>query len=472
MPDPTSPDSNLGGAAKDSNQNFSSKSVGDPAQTCGTNPPPIPASKEPADLIVTVTDASTGQPVANAKVSISGPQSGEATADATGTAEFKGVAPGAYTIKATYKGYVQGPASASVPAASTTMATVSLTPLAVLVVELGFSGDFDLKEWNDDSAKRVDIVDPVWKAADGTNKPACYKMGSDTIKLAPKLKISPLPTQSETLSLRANISAPAMKLEKNGISVSSGTASLYVADVSLVSGKFDNKVQILLLSIQWTYSWDGGATWKNANATGPHKVFLVYNTPIEAPLFDFALQKACGYATNESTVSGVASKINKGIPSDMSYDPGFAAPGHVLGYYGYGSCLCMNNAALMAYLCRSIGLAASMVYVWGGRSAAEQTMFSFLGSSVSFRVLVAAKDSADENPHFTYHVQTRVSGTDYDPSYGNVGLITLNETAPAAAPLPAATRQTKIASVVSGLPGGWPPWSSSTNSGWTCPHTK
>lgn len=470
-PDPIPPGSALGDAAKDANQNFGANPVGAPAQTCGTAPPPSAVANQPSDLTVNVSDASTGQPIAGAKVAISGPQTSTGTTNAAGTVEFKGVTPGSYKVKATYRGYAENSVNTSVAPASSVVANVNLTPLTILILELSFLSDFDLNEWSDDSAKRIAIVDPVWKSGGLINKPACYKMGSDNIKLAPKLQINPRPTQAETLSLRAEVSSPALKLEKSGITVSSGTTSQYVSDVSIVSGKFDKNVQILQISIQWSYSWDGGGTWKKANNTGLHKVYLVYNTPIESPLFVFALDKACGYATGESTSAGVAAKINKGIPSDLKYDPGFAAPGHVLGYYGMGSCLCQNNAALMAYLCRSVGLAASMVYVWGGRTATEQTTYDFTGGDVSFRVLVPAKDSADENPHFTYHVQTRVSGVDYDPSYGNVGLITLNETAPAAPPQPTAGRQTKLASVVSGEPGGWPPWSTRSSSGWKCPHT-
>jgi hypothetical protein len=439
--------------------------VGSSTLTCGTAPSAPAESKKPGDLTVIVLDASTGRPIRGAKVSINGPKDAQKDCDRTGAAQFRGIPKGDYEIEATFRGYAQESAKQYVPPASSTQANLSLQPLTVVITEVGFSGgNFFMTKWSDDAAQRTTIINPVW-TADGARLPACYKKGWNAMKLDARVLIFPKPTQKESLSLRAEIADPAIRFKKNKIPISAGATEAFVSDVLVTSGALVKQVGILTVQVSWSYSWDDGASWEFANATGLHRIYVVHDKPLESPLFDLALEKACNYANKETTADGAAGKINQGIPGELKYDPGFLAAGHVLGYFAQTRCLCMNNAALMAYLCRSVGVAATMLYIWGGVSAKEQTMFSFRKRRNSFRVLVGAKDSASLNPHFTYHVQTHAGSKDYDPSYGNVGLISLDETAPGA------SRRTKSANVVSGEPGGWPPWSSSTDSGWTCPHT-
>jgi hypothetical protein len=90
----------------------------------------------------------------------------------------------------------------------------------------------------------------------------------------------------------------------------------------------------------------------------------------------------------------------------------------------------------MRCLLRSVGLNASVVYLWGGCRADTRCYYLYAGGlgQCSFRVLLAAHDDAPLDPHFTYHAVTESAGTYYDPSYGTTGMVALDETAPDGVP--------------------------------------
>ena len=137
-----------------------------------------------------------------------------------------------------------------------------------------------------------------------------------------------------------------------------------------------------------------------------------------------ALEKACGYVKGRPNP---IDWINKGIPAELQYDPGaYRSESNPLSYFNYPTCLCMNNAKLLRYLLRSIGIAADEIYVWGGDKADTVVFYyyqipisSLDEPNVSFRVMVRQKDFADLNPHFTYHALTVSGGVTYDPSPDN-----------------------------------------------------
>jgi hypothetical protein len=308
-----------------------------------------------------------------------------------------------------------------VPGGGTTSVTIQLPPLTV--IELSFDGDFPLTQWSSKSA----IADPVWKQSGNPDNPVCYKMESADVKLSPKVKIS-----MEAL----------------------------ISNIPLVSGKLEKKVQITKLTLNWSYSLDGGP-WIAANSTGPHKIFQVFDTPKESPLYDLALDKSCGKCAGESQINDIAPKINSGIKADLSYDPSHNVTGTVsqpLGIYATGRCQCSNNADLLRYLCRSVGIDAEVVYIWGGRNNTETRYYNgSAGTPIgSFQVLAPPNGGAKKDPHFTFHAETKINGIIYDPSYGNVGLISLNETAPAA------SRQTGDRTQWISAPVSIDPWK--------CPH--
>src|SRR5262249_119843 len=86
----------------------------DPAPAPGVTPPSPPLPTGPGDLEVTVLDGKSGQPIQDADVDISGPESKSNKTDTSGKVTFRGIQPGAYTISAKKKGYAPGGASTRV----------------------------------------------------------------------------------------------------------------------------------------------------------------------------------------------------------------------------------------------------------------------------------------------------------------------------------------------------------------------
>ena len=75
----------------------------------------------------TVTDTSTGSPIAGANVSTQ-PATTTTTTDAQGTYSISNVAPGSYTVIASASGYITGNASATVTGGQTATANLALQP--------------------------------------------------------------------------------------------------------------------------------------------------------------------------------------------------------------------------------------------------------------------------------------------------------------------------------------------------------
>jgi len=393
---------------------------------------------------VFVTD-SAGSPVNGASVTISGPTGKQGTtasdAKGNGRVEFNGLVDGSYTV-AVSKTFAlslravssspsmefgkegesvaaQGTGQSAVPAGGTSTVTISLPLAGLVITELGFDGDFALTQWS----SKAPIDDPVWKQSGNPDKPVCYKMESADVKL--------------------------------NVTVSMGSDKP-VQNIGLRSGKLEKKVQVTLLTLAWSYTLDGGSSIP-ANTTGPHKIYQVFDTPKESPLYDLALDKSCGKCSGQSAIDDIAPKISNGIHADLVYNPAQDVPGKPpLGIYATGSCQCINNADLLVYLCRSCGIDAVVVWIWGGRSNTEVIYYSGVSGTVygSFQVLAPKNGAAVQDPHFTFHAEPNINGKMYDPSYGNIGLITLNETAPGA------SRQTGPS---------YPP-STRLNATWKCPH--
>lgn len=156
----------------------------------------------------------------------------------------------------------------------------------------------------------------------------------------------------------------------------------------------------------------------------------------------------------------VAGGINTGIDGDRYYDPKHPVSGHPLNIYSECRGQCNSHADVMRCLVRSVGIDGSVVYVWGGCSDAYICFYRYrLWWGPSFRVLKPEHDDAEQDPHFTFHAETCVDGTYYDPSYGSTGLMDLDEKAPAHFGFPAASRRTG-----SSLPGN------AHYVDWTCRH--
>jgi hypothetical protein len=296
--------------------------------------------------------------------------------------------------------------------------------IGLQIDELSITGGHPMVTW----PAGTPIADLIWRRTANPDLAVCFERESKAPRLSPVLSISPGLSAPQTISLRAVSSSPALTFRQDGI-VANGT-SLTGLDLPLVSGQLSSRIAAVPVTLTWHYQKSGSGSWMPLGTTGPHKFLQIAAAPLEKPLYDLAVTKVCGYV-NAGT--DPAASINKGIKADLVYDPSrfeqYKAP---LAIYDRGSCLCFNNADLMKYLCRSAGMEAELLFLWGGDKPDQVVTYSNAdgASGFSFQVIAPRNGLADPDPHFLYHVETVTGGTTYDPSYGTVGQSVFVETAP------------------------------------------
>ncbi len=218
-------------------------------------------------------------------------------------------------------------------------------------------------------------------------------------------------------------------------------------------------------TLKWKYSLNGTA-WTRAYDADV-KMYFTDATPLEANVYDLALEKAFGYVDGDADIQG---EINTGMDGDITYDPSEAHK-HDLDLFTTGEGQCCCHAIVFTQLCRTVGVDAATEYVWGGHAADYVCWFWWqdnppAGPSVSdyycsFQLDKPIHDDAGADPHFTLHAESLSGGTYYDSSYGTTSLPGTHELAPAH-PVgnPAATVRTG---------GGFPP-SNQCDTDWECAH--
>lgn len=180
-------------------------------------------------------------------------------------------------------------------------------------------------------------------------------------------------------------------------------------------------------------------------------------------LYDFALEKACGYANGGSTLSTVISSVNSGVDTQTSYNPAISIGTlHPLLAYessGASGIQCSDEAYLLRGLLRSIGIDGTVLFIWAGSNSTTLTRYTIGTTGLtfpSFRLLRGAHDSAPLNPHFSFHAVVNTNSTWYDPSYGlTYSSLSFNETANNNTPQQVPSSR----------------WSSTPLSGFVCNHT-
>ena len=423
----------------------------------------------------------------------------------------------AYTLtKSDSPGLIYLPAVAAKPAAAKVArkppadakhAALVPAPLNLEVTEIAFHDDFDLHKWDRGTKSGgAMITGPVWKKVwkPKDHLPVCYKRKSKGLKLQVKVKVLSGTTKG-TLTLRATgltrstkgnpkkraaMSAPLIFEEG---SVPFKAPEMTVKGIKLLDGGLSDKVMISEVYLRWSYSLDK-KTWFSMPTTGPHKIYQVDDTPLENPLYDFALEKACGYVNGEpdvpECVSAEIGRLNptgpqKGKRTDC--DVPEYKPSAIINYMNPleiykdstgapAYCLCWDYADLMRYLCRSVGDAASLRFMWGGTASnnrkyyltgSDRTRFINNGRTIdaalvksdgdSFQVKAEKNGKAEKDPHFTYHALTVCNTKTYDPTYGKVS----NLTTALPCKAPGCSRQ---------LGTSWPPSNHTAEVTWSCAH--
>ncbi|HYE71717.1 MAG TPA: hypothetical protein VEF04_00240, partial [Blastocatellia bacterium] len=192
----------------------------------------------------------------------------------------------------------------------------------------------------------------------------------------------------------------------------------------------------------WEISFDG-SNWNAISNSGPHKIYWTADAPIAnpfqdssgstySPLYDLALDKACGYVNGAADIRGGVTSGVSGDPQ-LYYNPGRPLPpGHPLTAYGQAAgFLCADYAYLLRGLLRSIGIDGTVKFMWAGPNSTTQRGYSLNNNPglcqpgspgtfcYSFRVLRPLKGDAPQNPHFSYHAAVYTNGLLYDAVYGD-----------------------------------------------------
>ena len=343
--------------------------------------------------------------------------------------------PGAYTSQVTAR-------CGSCGSASKTDA-IEVIVLGMKVVSVGFAGDHQITEFATNS--EIDDPDgtaPLWKRAGNPDKPVAYTKNTSPTMFAEFTVTPSVSDPVENVMIRAKagstVIGSASGLKVTGTVVNdAGNAD---GDVDGIGGSAavpgSDGVKKLRPSFDWEFSLDGGTTWTSAEASGPHTMYWTESAPLIPPfrdfggasydpLYDKALEKACGYVSGDPDIPG---KITVGIDGDINYDPAILLPaGHPLNAYTVaGGSLCADLAVLLRGLMRSVGVDGDVLYIWAGPDAstflryrkASEVSAGFGQWIYTFRVLRAAHDAAPPNPHFSYHAVVPFGGLLHDPSYG------------------------------------------------------
>ncbi len=263
---------------------------------------------------------------------------------------------------------------------------VAFTILKIDPTSLGFTGDHDLVRWPSDdpigkNGSGEDI--PVWTTS-GSDDDVCYTKNTPPAMFGAFTVVPDITTEVPGIQLRARVKDGSTYTVIGSVS---GVKWLHTQlnDSSNADGDVDgigggaplprsDKVRTLDdTTIEWQASVDNGSSWGYAGVTGPHsRMHYVYTTPLESPLYDLALSKACGYCGGGTAVDAqVATRIRTGIYLDIG------GRYSTSGAWRYGTntleayditdpLICATYANVTAYLNRSVGLSSTVSYVWGG----------------------------------------------------------------------------------------------------------
>jgi hypothetical protein len=348
-----------------------------------------------------------------------------------------------------------------------------LSVLQVAVKEVGFRNDHQLSRYVDGQTHIVvdspDGTAPTWKSTGNPGHPVAYTKGAMPSVFA-TFGITPTAPAWVTAKIRV----------KNGSTVMAQTPTISISGAQVTVSPF-NFTQALESTVKrtdafftWEISFNGGTTWNPLGLSGPHIMYWTYATPLSptftsfsssgpgqdfVPLYDLALEKACGYVNGQSAIGTVLSLINIGVKNEIYYNPSqtlavFTHPLEV--YTQFYHCQCANFASLYRGMIRSIGINGQVNYYFGGLTSNQIRTYKWSSTgdtSVSLQMTENANDFAGANPHFAFHALVNANGTLYDPSYGVTrSSIPYTETAFNTTPLQSSTAFPSQPNLYSGWP--------------------
>jgi hypothetical protein len=312
---------NLQAAGQDADENAGDGDVDDPASSCsagkhtpapagGVTPPPPPV---PGNLQVTVKNGKTGNPIKDASVNVTGPQSMSDKTGDSGILTYNGVQTGSYTATAKKDGFDDGSASGAVNPAALTNLDIELAPRC----------------WLDDYEKDISVTSygRYYRSykADGTensfNDPVTYKIVVP-VKTGTKISaIARFKPEKQADVTDADVTAAKTKLE-NGLSTYwAGKFTLEVDDPQCGKKSFSIEYKAEWVTSGEDYTLKVHKTYPREGVTGNvmdvSKTTSAWTYAHESG-HCFGLPDEYSYSTHTETV--------KYIEPDGSLDAAISAP--------------------------------------------------------------------------------------------------------------------------------------------------
>jgi hypothetical protein len=315
----------------------------------------------------------------------------------------------------------------------------------VKIEELSFLNDHVLTDWY--SNPKLMILDPVWIRTTNWNKEICYTKGTHpTVKA--KISVLNLTQNGGNPNINCNYSLHVKDATSTIIGMISGTINGTTIEPEIgfnESYTIINSVQTTSESFYWEIKLSTDE-WCSIGVSGPHKIFWTENDPpndyifsntmgtLFLPLYNYALEKACGYVNGNSDIR---KKITQGIAIDIQqYCPWqqLAFNEHPLLAYDNSYCVqCTDFSSLLNGLLRSIGITdGETTFIWAGSSTSLTTYCENSDpacnsneSNITFQVQAAQKGQIGPNPHFRFHAVVNTGNALYDPTYGEGPFLTL-----------------------------------------------
>lgn len=200
-----------------------------------------------------------------------------------------------------------------------------------------------------------------------------------------------------------------------------GTGSATISgDTATVSGitvaglTNSDKVRSSSHSLIWEVSLNR-TIWQKIATTSPHLIYWLQAIPTTIPLYNYAVDKATGYAA--SIGGDVATAIRSGLHGELSYDPADLINSNPLTIFSDGKAICTDFGNLLTLLACSVGLNANDVMFWGG--------FQSLGKNIWVTEAGGYTNLVGVNPgnwSFNYHVISRINGILHDAALNRTGI--------------------------------------------------
>lgn len=194
-------------------------------------------------------------------------------------------------------------------------------------------------------------------------------------------------------------------------SVALGRGGIIIPDVPIFPLSNSFGVQKSIYDLEWEVS-SNGLDWKPLGMSSGHYIYWLFNNPSAVPLYNYAIDKATGYANGTYDIAALGERLRNG-PRGIDgtpYNPADNIDDNpLMVYFNSAGSICTDYANLLTLLAHSIGLDANAVMYWGG--------FQSLGKNIwmMFNDPAAGTYSLENvNPgnwKFTYHAISRIAGT-------------------------------------------------------------